>query len=178
MRRIEVKALNNKYIDNIIDYFVNSDQAFLQSMGIDYSKIPKPEIWKKRLESELIKSNKEKQFYYLVWFLNDKAIGHSNINNIKFGNNAFMHLHIWNKENRQLGKGELLVKESIKTFFNEFNLQELFCQPKSTNRAPNRILEKLGFELIKKYKTIPGEINFEQDVNLYRVTKIEADKWI
>ena len=35
------------------------------------------------------------------------------------------------------------------------------------NPGPNRTLAKLGFRLIKRYRTVPGIINFEQEVNRY-----------
>lgn len=35
----------------------------------------------------------------------------------------------------------------------------------------NKTLVKLGFEFIRKYKTRPGWINFEQEVNRYELKK-------
>lgn len=31
----------------------------------------------------------------------------------------------------------------------------------------NRVMPKSGFRFIKRYRTVPGPINFEQDVNRY-----------
>ncbi|MFY9738664.1 MAG: hypothetical protein WAK11_06355, partial [Candidatus Cybelea sp.] len=43
----------------------------------------------------------------------------------------------------------------------------LYCEPYVENPAPNRALLKLGFRFIKRYRTVPGLINFDQEVNQY-----------
>lgn len=168
---LSVQELKYHYIDSIIQYFLNADPSFLVKMGVDEKKLPNSEQWRKSISSEMQKSLSEKTIYYLIWFKDEKAIGHSNINNIKFGESAFMHLHIWKEENRKAGYGQKLIKMSIQTYFEKFKLKELFCQPKSNNSAPNELLKTLGFEYIKSYICIPGSINFEQEVNLYRLSK-------
>jgi hypothetical protein len=45
----------------------------------------------------------------------------------------------------------------------------LYCEPYALNPAPNKTLEKLGFKFLKTYTTIPGWINFEQEVNLWEL---------
>jgi hypothetical protein len=46
-------------------------------------------------------------------------------------------------------------------------LKKLFCEPYALNPAPNKTLEKIGFEFVKEYITTPGWINFEQPVKLW-----------
>ena len=116
--------------------------------------------------------------YALIWILDKKAIGHCNVNSIEFGNSAFMHLHIWQPDFRKKGVGTSLVKKSLPFFFENLKLKELFCQPKSDNPAPNKTLEKVGFEFQKKYTTIPGALNFEQEVIQWKLTKEQYKKLI
>jgi len=104
----------------------------------------------------------------MIWLFNGKAIGHCNVNNIIFGQSAFMHLHMWNAPNRKKGMGSQLVQLSIPYFFKHLELKELFCEPYALNPAPNKTLAKLGFQFIKKHVTIPGSLNFEQEVNRWR----------
>ena len=49
----------------------------------------------------------------------------------------------------------------------DFSLKRLYCEPSVDNPAPNRALLKSDFCFIKRYRTVPGPINFEQDVNQY-----------
>ena len=50
------------------------------------------------------------------------------------------------------------------------NLKILYCEPYSLNPAPNHTLKKIGFEFVKENITIPGFLNFEQKVNLWKLT--------
>jgi RimJ/RimL family protein N-acetyltransferase len=107
--------------------------------------------------------------------LDNHPVGHSNINKIIYGDNAYMHLHLWNSVNRNRGNGICFIKECITTYFNEFDLHNLYCEPYAFNPAPNKILANIGFELVKQYDTTPGWINFHQTVNRWVLSR---EKWM
>jgi [ribosomal protein S5]-alanine N-acetyltransferase len=48
-------------------------------------------------------------------------------------------------------------------------LRRILCEPYAENPGPNRLLAKLGFRLVKRYRTVPGVINFDQEVNLWQM---------
>ena len=81
-----------------------------------------------------------------------------------------MHLHLWQPVKRKKGIGTEFVKMSIPYYFKNFKLKKLICEPYTQNIAPNKVLQKVGFNLIKKYETIPGWINFKQLVNRYEMS--------
>jgi RimJ/RimL family protein N-acetyltransferase len=172
---LTVRELANSDIEHITQYWLTADKEFMQGMGVDVSKIPSAEEWKKMLSEQSIQPYPEKKSYCLIWEINGKPVGHSNVNQIIFGKEAFMHLHIWRPEERQKGAGILFVKKSIPYFFKNIQLQTLYCQPYSLNPAPNQTVKKAGFEFVKQYRTIPGWLNFEQEVNLYKLSKEKAD---
>jgi len=163
--------MNESDIKLIIDYFINADSQFLKEMGADKSKLPNRTEWIKKLNREFKRQNEQKEFYYIIWLIDNQPIGHSNINNIDFGETATMHLHLWKSNNRKHGLGFELLKQTIPFYFNNFKLDRLICEPYSLNPAPNEILKKVGFEFVKEYKTTPGWINFHQNVNRYLLTK-------
>jgi RimJ/RimL family protein N-acetyltransferase len=70
---------------------------------------------------------------------------------------------------RKTSLGTEFVRRSANFFFERFNLQRLVCEPWAENPAPNRVLEKLGFRFVRRYRTIPGVIAYEQDVNHYEL---------
>jgi RimJ/RimL family protein N-acetyltransferase len=98
-------------------------------------------------------------------------IGHSNINKIVFGEEAFMHLHLWRPDIRQQGMGRNLVMQTLPFFFENYQLKTLYCEPYALNLAPNKTLEKIGFIFVKQYVTTPGWLNFEQPVNLWEMSR-------
>ena len=158
-------------LDLMIDYFLQADHKFLRAMGVEPSKLPSHEKWHQLLEKDFQQPIEEKQFYYLIWEIDNQPVGHSNINKITFGQEAYMHLHIWQKDLRKQGNGTYFVQESIGHYFEKFHLQNLFCEPYSLNKAPNKTLPKAGFEFIKTYEPEIGWINFRQLVNRWAMSK-------
>jgi RimJ/RimL family protein N-acetyltransferase len=173
---ITVREIQLKDIDLIADYWLKSDADFLVQMGVDLDKLPTRSELREML---ILQSNipiTDKKSYALIWELNGTQIGHSNVNEIEFGKEATMHLHLWKSNNRQKGIGTELVKKSLPFYFDKLKIKKLICEPYALNPAPNKTLKKIGFEFIKKYKTIPGSLNFEQEVNRWELTKKRYEK--
>ena len=168
---LSVREMKKSDIQFIIDYFINADAEFLKGMGADKRKLPNRTAWLKKLIIEFEKPNEQKEYYYIIWLMDNQPIGHSNINQIEFGKTATMHLHLWKSQSRKSGLGIEYVKQSIPLYFKNFKLKKLICEPYAKNIAPNKVLHKLGFEFIRAYETIPGGISFRQTVNRYEMTK-------
>ena len=159
---------------SMIRYFLDASADFLVGLGVDKDKLPGESEWFDLLAKDFLRPLEEKQFYYLVWQANGVPIGHCNINKIEFGRSAFMHLHIWQAQNRRSGCAAQLLKSSIRQFFERFELQELFCEPYAKNPAPNNALPKAGFEWLQTYDTTPGWIAFHQPVNRWSLDRERA----
>jgi RimJ/RimL family protein N-acetyltransferase len=168
---IAVREMKTKDAELIVRYFLDATPDFLKGMGVDQSKFPSFDEWIRLMHSDLAKPMHEKEFFYVIWMFENKPIGNSNINKIVYGQEAYMHLHLWGADRRHKGIGSSLVRLSLPYYFQNFKLNELFCEPHSHNAAPNKTLEGLGFELVKEYETTPGWINFHQPVKKWRMTK-------
>jgi len=168
---VAVRACIAADIEKIVDYFIDAAPDFLKAMGADKNKLPQRSTWIQKLHSELAKPYKNKNYYYIIWLLDDTPIGHSNVNQIQFGASAKMHLHLWERTTRKSGLGLQFLKMTIPLYFEKLALQKLICEPYAENSAPNKLLQKIGFDFIKTYETIPGMINFHQKVNRYEFTK-------
>lgn len=159
----------------MINYFLEADHSFLSVLGADPAKLPHFDHWYEILRQDFDRPIKSRHYFYLVWELDGVPVGHSNINDINYAKEAFMHLHIWDTDQRQTGNGTFFVRESIKIYFEKFELSQLYCQPYALNPAPNRTLKKVGFIFLKNYETIPGWINFHQPVNLWVLDRARFD---
>ncbi len=168
---LNVREIEIKDIDLLLDYWYNSSNEHFLKMGADSCKLPLRKDFFNALVSQINLPYEEKKAYALIWEDKEKQIGHSNINDIVFRKEAYMHLHVWNTSNRRKGSGVDLVKKSLPFYFKNLQIETLFCQPYALNPAPNKTLEKVGFEFVKEYVTIPGSINFEQKVNLWKMTR-------
>jgi RimJ/RimL family protein N-acetyltransferase len=168
---LSVREIQHNDIQPLSDYWFTSDREFLVNMGVDLSRMPTSEQWEQMLEQQIRQSYKEKHSYCMIWLLENEPIGHSNINRIIFGEEAYMHLHIWKKDNRTKGMGLQFAKLTLPHFFKNMQLKKICCEPYALNPAPNRIMEKLGFDFIKEYVTIPGWINYEQTVKHWELSR-------
>lgn len=174
--KIEVREIELKDIDLIADYWLKSESDFLINMGVDLKKLPTRIELRNRLTKQINLSVTSKKSYALIWLLDRKEIGHSNVNGIEYGKQATMHLHLWKSNNRKKGIGTELVRKSLPFYFEKLKIEKLICEPYALNPAPNKTLQKVGFKFVKKYKTIPGSLNYEQEVNRWELTKESYEK--
>mmetsp|Transcript_34761 Transcript_34761/g.84270 ORF Transcript_34761/g.84270 Transcript_34761/m.84270 type:complete len:134 (+) Transcript_34761:325-726(+) len=127
--------------------------------------MPNFETWEQAFYRPLAK----RQLYDLLWMVDDnKPIGHSNLNQIEFSQRANMHLHLWQPDLRQKGLGQSLVKKCVGQYFSKLKLQSLYCEPRKEDPGPNKVLERLGFQLEStKSHRIPNFICYPQNTNLW-----------
>lgn len=169
-----VRELEAADIDYILDYFLNADHTFLRAMGVDPQKLPERQVWDDFLREDLLVPIEQRKLYFLVWEIGEQPVGHSNLNNIVFGDRANMHLHLWEAGRRRKGNGSYFIRQSISRYFQRFQLQKLYCEPYAHNPAPNRTLKRVGFDFVKQYETVPGGINFRQPVNCWLMLR---ERW-
>lgn len=170
-QQCSVRPIQQDDITPITEYWTTAGEDFLRKMGADINKVPAKEAWQELLSAQIGQPFAEKKSYCTIWLLDGQPVGHCNVNKIVFGKEAYMHLHIWNEGLRLHGYGAALVKRSLPYFFEDLQLQELYCEPYALNPAPNKTLKKVGFELVKEYDSTPGFLNFEQPVKLWRLSR-------
>lgn len=168
---LSVREMREEDVELIVQYWLNADSAFLKGMGVDLDKVPGGEQLTEMLSAQLSQSYEEKQSYCMIWLVDGRAVGHSNVNKIVFGEEAYMHLHLWDPAARGKGFGTALVKMTLPYFFNNLKLKKLNCEPYALNPAPNNTLAKIGFGFVQEYVTVPGWINFEQAVKRWELTR-------
>lgn len=158
-------------IDLVIDYFHQASPEFLDRMGVDPSRLPPPARWKAAIERQFALPVEQREGFVVVWELDGAPVGFSSVDKIKFGQEAYMHLHLLHPERRQAGHGAAFVRLTVPIYFEMLRLQRLFCEPHAYNVAPNRTLQRAGFTYIKTHETVPGWINFHQPVTRWMLEK-------
>ncbi|HMQ49416.1 MAG TPA: GNAT family protein [Saprospiraceae bacterium] len=172
---LSVREMQLSDVASIIQYWLGSDATHLLAMGVDLAKVPSRDDLAAMLQEQIELPLEAKRSYGLIWELEGRAIGHSNTNPTYFGDHAFMHLHLWGAVHRKKGLGTELVQLSLPHFFSKLQLEVLYCQPYALNPAPNKTLAKAGFEFLKEYITVPGSINLEQSVKLWKMSRERFD---
>jgi RimJ/RimL family protein N-acetyltransferase len=167
---LSVREIEPADIEVLAQYWLSADLVFLSGMGVDVDKVPTRSQWIQMLSEQIKTPLEEKQSYCIIWQLDGRSIGHSNTRPIVFGEEAYMHLHLWDQTVRKKGLGVELVKMTLPYFFQNLQLKKLYCEPYALNPAPNRALQKVGFDFVKEYTTIPGPMNFEQPVKRWELS--------
>jgi RimJ/RimL family protein N-acetyltransferase len=172
---LSVRALEVQDIPLIANYWLEANPAYLRSLGADPEKIPDQDSWTAMLSEQLRQPVEQKGSYCVIWLVDGQPAGHSNVNNIVFGESAYMHLHLWRPDLRHKGLGVRFVQRSLPWFFKHLQLKKIYCEPYALNPAPNKTLERAGFRFVRSYRATPGSITFEQEVNLWEMTRERFD---
>lgn len=156
--------------ERVVDYFLTAEDSLLRGMGVERGNLPDREAWLLRLLPDLELADREKQAFFVAWIYKGDAVGHSNMNPIKFGDEANMHLHMWRSDLRHAGLGTIFLRKSVQVFFERFGLKKLICEPWAENPAPNQALLKVGFKFVRKSRNVPGLMQSELEANRYELT--------
>src|SRR5262245_17490159 len=99
----------------MIDYFTGATPEYLHGMGVDPAKMPSREAWFESAwrDHQRAETDPERDRFFLGWYVDGELIGHSSINKIKWGEEAYIHLHMWKADVRRGGVGTELFRRSI-----------------------------------------------------------------
>jgi RimJ/RimL family protein N-acetyltransferase len=151
-------------VDIVIDYFHDASDNHLDRLGVDRALLPARTAWREFFAYDSARPVPQRRTFWLAWELDHEIVGFSSADQIAFGEQAFMHLHILESDHRRSGLGVQFVRQSATIYFRALELQRLFSQPNALNVAPNRTLQRAGFQYVLSEHTIPGPINFPQVV--------------
>ena len=168
---LTVREMMNSEADIIIEYFHNSTPEHLEILGVDPTRLLPPESWRERLQREPVLPIDQRATIRVIWLSDDRPIGFSTADKIRYGEQANMHLHVTDPERRQQGIGVECVRRSVDIYFERLKLKRLFCEPNAFNVAPNRTLQKAGFRYLKTHMTVPGPLNFHQAVTRWVIER-------
>ena len=157
----------------MVDYFVGADPAFLRGMGVDPARLPARAAWLAAALADGERPAAERDRIYLAWLVDGVLSGHSSASHITAGVEAHVHLHLWRRDLRRAGLGTALFARSIGHYFERLELERVVCEPYAGNPGPNRTLVRLGFRLVRTYRTVPTNIALEQDVSRYEIERAD-----
>jgi RimJ/RimL family protein N-acetyltransferase len=159
-----VREMTESEFEFVIEYFFRATPEFLETLGVDPTRLPTPDSWRERFRREQAKPTEQRTWLVVTWLKDSRPLGFSTSDKITYGEQANMHLHVVDPERRNQGYGAECVRRSADIYFERLKLKRLFCEPYAFNVAPNRTLQRAGFKYVKTYMTVPGPLNFRQAV--------------
>src|SRR5437867_6196066 len=172
--RLRVRDLLLDDVPLVNSYWANQTSADVDRMSLDPSKIPTPYIQVDTYRKLLALPFKERTSELLIWELNEQAVGMSSLRNIRYADYGEIHLQMIKPGFRRSGYGHRFFAMTLLECFRRFELSLIACEPSSRNPGPNRLLQKLGFAIARTYRTVPGPLNREHEVNRYEITPVQA----
>jgi len=164
-----VREMQLDEVGAVIDYFHGATPEHLELLGVDPTRLPAKAQWKQFYEYDYAQPRERRKGLLVLWQLDGKNLGFSSADKIKYGEEAYMHLHVFDPQSRKAGYGALCVRQSVGIYFELLALKRLLCEPNAFNAAPNRTLQKAGFRYVKTHMTVPGPLNFHQAVTRWVV---------
>ena len=172
--RLVVREMQLAEVEIRINYFHDSTDEHLVTVGVDRALLPSKEAWRSSYAADHELPLEEREGLSLIWELDGRPVGFSSTDRIVFGEEAFMHLHIVSPELRHQGFGSLFVKESARNYFRMLQLERLYCEPNAFNTAPNRTVQRAGFHYLFTHEAKPGPINFHQVTTRWVLDRSES----
>jgi RimJ/RimL family protein N-acetyltransferase len=163
--KLDVREMQLPEVGIRIDYFHDSSDDHLRTLGVDRTLLPSREEWLSFYQEDYARPISARMSYSLLWLLDGDVVGFSSTDRIDFGQQAFMHLHIVVPELRKKGHGAEFVKKSARCYFSALELERLYCEPNAFNAAPNLTLQNAGFRYVLTHEAQPSPINFTQITN-------------
>jgi len=122
-----VREMKIEETEIIINYFRQSTAEHLELLGVDPTRLPDPVRWRAFYAHEYSQPIEQRKTLLVLWQLDGAAAGFSTADKIIYGQEAYMHLHIINPQQRKTGIGTACVKETARIYFSSLKLLRLFC---------------------------------------------------
>jgi RimJ/RimL family protein N-acetyltransferase len=161
---LTVREMRVDEVGVVVDYFHRSSDEHLALLGVDPAKLPPPPDFRVVLQRGFDRPVVERDRLLVLWECDGTPVGFSSCDTITPGDQAKMHLHVIEPESRRRGIGSECVSQTVRIYFDRFDLKRLFAEPNAYNTAPNRTLQRVGFRFVQTHVTVPGWLNFEQPV--------------
>jgi RimJ/RimL family protein N-acetyltransferase len=153
-----------------IVYFHEATDDHLERLGVDRARLPAPDVWRAAFEHNLTRPLYERSEYGVVWEADGALVGFSTADQICYGDEAHMHLHIVDPERRASGLGAAFVRLTAAHLCDVLGLKHLYCEPNAFNVAPNRTVQKAGFSYVCSRRCRPNPINLYQTTTIWLYT--------
>lgn len=143
---IAVRDLSEADLPFMLDYWFRSPAGFIESLGVDMNKMPAEAEFFKTL-TERIRANADKspsQLNGLVITYAGRPIGQHSVNEIKPGESAIFHAHIFDPVLRGRGVGMTSYPLACQVFMNRFSLKRIWFKTPIQNTGSIRVKQKLG----------------------------------
>jgi len=165
-----IRELKLDDVDGIIAYFLRLSAAELDQIGIDGASLKLEDDWKNWFEKILYQPLYKASAYFLVWEIDNAMVGFTFVDRIVYGVDAYLHMYLIQPQLRKSGYGQKFLQQSIKTLFDQFKFDDLYCEPSVINTQAQRTLQACGFKYVKTHNQPSPDFAYKAPLSLWRLT--------
>jgi RimJ/RimL family protein N-acetyltransferase len=147
---VSVRDGTESDIPLFLDYWYRSPSGFIEGLGVDLAKMPSEPDMEKSLRERILSNATlpASQLQLQVITYEGRAIGVHSVNELKAGDSAIFHAHIFKPEMRGRGIGMKSYPLACRVFMGRFHLKKILFKTPVQNRASLHVKEKLGIRRI------------------------------
>lgn len=175
---LSVRPLRPEEAGLVVRYFTEASPADIERMGVDPAKLPDPARWERDLRAVLAAPPPASASAYYAWLVGGEPVGFSSLKDVAVGGSASQHLHMWSARHRGQGFGPVLFCRTALAGYARFGLRAIVCEPSARNPMPNRLLQKVGFPLLKTYEGRSSDLSAVTTLNRYDVRRDVAEAYL
>src|SRR5262249_49524364 len=107
---LHVREMTLAEADVIIEYFHGATPEYLNTLGVDPTRLPATARWRERFAHEYSQPIDRRAIVLVMWESDGTPIGFATADKIAYRQEAHMHLHILRAEQRRIGYGVTCVQ--------------------------------------------------------------------
>ncbi|MGE4133341.1 MAG: GNAT family N-acetyltransferase [Bdellovibrionales bacterium] len=168
---VEIRSLELADIPMLIKYWYHSPPGFIESIGVDPTKLGSPVEFEAFMRGRLELPDEKRAGVAILY--NGEPVGQHSINPLVEGDHGIFHAHIWNSAHRGKGIGLQSYVLASHLFMNRFNLKRIVYKTPKQNTASIRVKEKLGMRFIGEEEIGHGLVKAGTIAKVFEVTRDE-----
>jgi RimJ/RimL family protein N-acetyltransferase len=169
-REVLIRDLEERDVDRLAAYWHENSPALLQSLGVDLSKLKRPEDTRQRFLSSIHKTGAARERVCFVVESRNSLIAYTNLN-IRSMEEAYGHFHVLQPSLWARAVSYVLFPTAVQIFFEVLPLRRVMFQTSPENRNINRMLRNFGLEPLRVHLDAPDGMARRGEFNVYTITR-------
>ena len=147
---ISLRDLSEDDIPLVVRYWFHSPPGFIESMGVDFAKMPKEPDMERSLREKVLlnRALPTSKLNALAIRYQNETIGFHTVNPFIEGDHGIFHAHLLKTELRGRGLGVITYPKACGVFLERFDLKRILFKTPVQNTGAIRVKEKLRIRCI------------------------------
>jgi len=168
-KTIVIRDMAQQDVETIVRYWHDGDPTFLNSLGLDASKLVSRATTRERLLASVQGSLRSNRSYFVVAD-GTELLAYTNLN-FRSESEACAHFHVLRRTARVKATMFVLFPAVITMFFNRFPLERIEMQTLPENSNIGRLLRRFGLSPRRTFLDNPDSLGRPGELNIWELKR-------